>query len=208
MAFGSIALIALLAGIYSIVLVAGPYQGEIISRVLGLSMLFLAYFAATNLNARLLAVPLVAFLILAPALFVTTAYGNERYDYVSPAEIHGVQFFHDKKPEEPMVLQYGEASRVMVYSLERRIWQFTDNEFGHWRRLDSQSIDWLLFNSTADDPGNVNYILLGERDQESYSFLWGEPDTDGIARIRQSLRFGKVYSSDGFDLFFSENRKQ
>lgn len=187
--FSSTVVLSLLLGISIVPLVVGSYSGEIASRILGYSLPFLAFFAAKNLSTKALSIPLIAFLVIAPVLFVASAYGNEKFDYVSPAEIKGVEFFYEHAPAD-----------AKVQSLTQRIWDFKYIERAHWEPLDLESVG-ASENNTNDSESAASYILLSERDIDGRIFLYGDVDTEKLEAIAESPYHAKVYSSDRFDLF-------
>ena len=182
--------LGLLLGVGVIPFVLGGYSGEILSRVLGYGLLFLGLLAAYNAKHRVLSVLLIAFLVVCPVLFVASAYGNEKFDYVSPAEIKGVQFFYEHAPSD-----------ATVYSLTKRIWDFKYIERGYWRELDVDSIGGADSAPPGDD-SRPEYVLLGERDIEGRTFLYGSVDKERLTSVATSSSYWKVYSGGGFDLFY------
>ncbi len=182
---------SLIVGILLVIPLAGPYGGEIISRAFGYSLPFLAFFAARNLQSKALSAFLVAFLIIAPTLFVVSAYGNEKVDYVSPAEIEGVEFSGEHI-----------AGEATVYSLGRRIWWFKNVERIKWRPLNLESV-CTAGDGTQGSDKSKRYFLLGERDIDTRVFLGSDLDLD-IERVRdvfESSCRAKIYSSEGFELY-------
>ena len=195
MHLNSIVMLGLLLGACSIILFVGSYGGEIVYRAFELSLLFLAFFAAKSLGSKALSIPLVVFLLVSPALFVASAYANEKADYVSPAEIKGVEFFHDHVDAD-----------AKIYSFWIRIWNSKDIERNRWRNR-WRSLNLEAVCTTGDGtPGSdesKRYFLLGERDIDARVFLGGDLDVD-IEHVRdvfESSCRAKIYSSEGFELY-------
>ena len=44
-------------------------------------------------------------------------------------------------------------------------------------------------------------VLVGERHIEDYTFIYGEIDTDELKSINEFAYYGKIYSSEGFDVY-------
>jgi hypothetical protein len=187
--FNSIVVLGVLLAIWVMPLPLGAYSGEMPSRVLGYSLPFLAFFAAQNMRGRVTPIVLGLFLLVCPVLFVASAYGNEQFDYVSPGEIKGVEFFYEHAPTD-----------ARVQSLTKRIWDFKYIERQYWERLDVESIDDAEQNDGNEQDGSC-YTLLSERDIEGRSFLYGAVDEEKLQSIAGSPAFGKVYASTGFDLY-------
>jgi len=171
---------------YSVIvpLIVGPYSGEIISRAFGYTTPLLAFFIARNWNTKFFAISIILFLIIAPPLFVISAYGNEKLDYVSPSEIAGVNYYYEmSKPKEP------------IYSLSERIWRFKYIEETRWKQL---NIKLLNGHELFVQKGYVAYY---DRDIEGYIFLKGKIDYEKIKNTLNN-NLNKIYSSGSFDLFY------
>lgn len=183
MRINHVVMLAMLLGACSIILIVGSYGGEIFYRALEFSLLFLAFFAARNLASRALSILLVVFLLVSPTVFVISAYANEKADYVSPAELRGVDFFFDHT-----------RSNAPIHSLSPRIWKYPADRWV-WKPLD--------LNSVCTTGGDNHYFLLGERDIETRIFLGGDLDldTEGLRELFESSCSAKIYSSDGFALY-------
>jgi len=186
MGFNSFVAIGLIVGICIVIPIAGPYGGEIISRAFGYCLPFLAFFAAKNLHSKVLSALLIAFLIIAPTLFVASAYGNEEADYVSPAEIQGVEFVSEHI-----------AGETTVHSWEHRIWWFKNVE-----HIKYVGIIWYAI-CRAQDHTREHYFLLGQRDVDTRMFTQGNPQAD-MDIYRQWFELpcrARIYSSEGFELY-------
>lgn len=192
MGFNSFVAAGLIVGICIVIPIAGPYGGEIISRAFGYCLPFLAFFAAKNLHSKVFSALLVAFLIIAPTLFVASAYGNEEADYVSPAEIKGVEFSYEHI-----------AGKATVHSWERRIWWFKNIE-----RIKRGGIIWYAIchaqYHTAEGKEREHYFLLGQRDVDTRMFFRGDSQADMDRLLRhvfKTLCRARIYSSEGFELY-------
>lgn len=187
----SLALIVSIAVILP--LIVGPYSGEIISRAFGYTTPFLTFFIARNWNKKLFAILIVGFLVIAPPLFVISAFGNEKFDYVSPSEIAGVEYYYKvSNPKEP------------IHTLIRKkIWSFKYIEEWRWKPLDIRYLnDTELFSQV-----NKGYVAMYDRDVEGYIFLRGYVNHEAIETSLNSEYFGKIYSSKGFNLFKNSSYK-
>jgi len=188
--FRYITALGLLTGTCSIIVVVGSYSGEIIYRIFQFALPFLAILAAKNyLSGRVLSTLLVLFMVAAPALFVATAYGNEKAHYISPAEIAGTEFFYDHAPENSK-----------VHSLTQRIWDFKYIEREYWEPL-ALAPTGASENDPENSSSNTHYVLIGERDIEAATFSAGNVDVDKLDNVSDSPYYNKVYSCDGFQLF-------
>lgn len=87
------AFLALLVGITWILLLPG-YDGELWFRGFLLALPALIYYLVKNVSFRVVKVAAVVILLAGPMLHVLVAYGNESFDYVSPAEISSYNFFY------------------------------------------------------------------------------------------------------------------
>jgi hypothetical protein len=87
------AFLALLVGITPILLLPG-YDGELLFRGFLLALPALIYYLVKNVSFRVVKVAAVVILLAGPMLHVLVAYGNESFDYVSPAEISSYNFFY------------------------------------------------------------------------------------------------------------------
>ena len=183
MSLGSILMLGLLLGTCSAAVLVGSYGGESVYRAFEFSLLFLAFFAAKTLGSKALSILLIVFLIVSPVLFVMCAYANEKADYVSPAEIRGVDFFYDHLSDD-----------ATVHSLWPRIWDYRDIERGHWVPLDMGAL------CSGQGEG---CFLLGKRDLETREFLEGDlrTDVDDLRSNFESSCRVRVYTSDGFELY-------
>jgi hypothetical protein len=183
MDLSSLTMLGLLLGACSAVILVGNYGGEIVYRAFEFSLLFLAFFAVKSLGRKALAIPLIIFLLVSPTLFVASAYANEKADYVSPAELRGVDFFYDHTTEY-----------ATVHSLWIRIWDYRDIKLSHWALLDLSSV-------CASD--GDNYYLVSERDVDTCQFLgcYSNLTIDQLKGLIESSCRAKIYSSTGFDLY-------
>lgn len=179
---------ALILGILSS-LIVGSYSGEIMSRVYGYALPFLSALAVWNLRHRWMAPVLIGFMLVAPTLFVVSAYGNEKFDYVSAAEIRGVEHFGDHT-----------QGGVHIHSLLERAWLMEDIETRRWKPLSVEAAE-----SPIGTEEETSYLLLGERDMTGMTFLYGDPGLEKLEDVRTSSYYGQVYSSQDFDLFMRMN---
>ena len=185
-----VTLLGLLVATCSMILLAGSYSGEIIYRAFQFSLPFLALLAARNYaSGTALSAALLLFLVAAPPLFVAAAYGNEKSDYIAPAEISGVEFFYDNVSPDSQ-----------VHSLTERIWDFKYIERQYWQSLDLKTAGAGEDNAASGEE-TPRYLLDGERDIEARVFLAGDADIEKLELVRGSPDYVKVYSSKGYDLF-------
>jgi hypothetical protein len=87
------AFLALLVGITPILLLPN-YSGELLFRGFLLALPALVYYLVKNVSFRVVKIAVVIILLAGPILHVVVAYGNESFNYVSPPEISGYDFFY------------------------------------------------------------------------------------------------------------------
>lgn len=87
------AFLALLVGIVPLLLLPG-YGGELLFRGFLLALPALLYYFVKNASFRSVKIAVVLILLAGPILHVVVAYGNESFNYVSPSEISGYDFFY------------------------------------------------------------------------------------------------------------------
>lgn len=160
------------------------YSGEILSRSFAASDIALSILAGKNITGKFLSVLLLALLLIFPLMSIINAYGNEAYDYVSPAEIRGVEFFSSHAHQD-----------AKIATLQERIWGIRYTKNFTRINLSPDSFDWADGGSTKD------YVLIGERDIVGYTFLCGAIDIGKLRSIEKSQFYGKVYASEGFDIY-------
>lgn len=85
--------LALLVGITPILLLPG-YGGELLFRGFLLVLPALMYYFVKNVSFRVIKIAAVVILLAGPILHIVVGYGNESFNYVSPSEISGYDFFH------------------------------------------------------------------------------------------------------------------
>jgi len=87
------AFLALLVGLTPLLLLPG-YGGELLFRGFLLALPALLYYFVKNVSFRAVKIAVVIILLAGPILHVVVAYGNESFNYVSPSEISGYDFFY------------------------------------------------------------------------------------------------------------------
>ncbi len=160
------------------------YYGEILSRSFAASGTPLQLLAAKNITGKFVSGLLLTFLIIVPPVSIINAYGNQAADWVSPAEIRGVEFFSSHAPQG-----------AEIATLRARIWGFRYT--ANYRRvaLSPDSFSWQASDSTKD------FVLVGERDIATYTFFGGTIDVEALRSIDKSPFYGKIFTSDGFDIY-------
>lgn len=166
-------------------LITGAYSGEIISRAFGYTAPFLAFFIAKNWNNKAFKIIIVVFLFIAPLLFVISAFGNAKLDYVSPSEISGVDFYYETSNHKDP-----------IYSLSQRIWSYEYIEDHSWQELNISSK--IVLSSQV----NKGYVAVYKRDFESYQFLNSKIDVVEIKDSIDSNYANHVYTSSDFDIYY------
>lgn len=159
------------------------YSGEIFGRVFASSAPSLKILAAKNITSKILSVILLIFLLTYPILSIINAYGNETLDYVSPAEIRGVEFFSDNQP-----------INAEIATLRERIWRFRYSDNITRVALDPELFNW---NKVSDE----SYVLIGESDISDYIFILGYIDVEKLKNIDKSQFHNKIYASKEFDIY-------
>ena len=112
-----------------------------------------------------------------------SAYANEKSDYISPAELKGIDFFYTYTDRD-----------ATIHSLDLRIWHYPGTRLA-WELLD--------IDTTCTTSEQNHYFLLGERDIDTRIFLGGDIDVSA-AELKEILGAScraKVYSSQGFALY-------
>jgi len=81
-----------------LVTLSGHYAREILTRLYLFTLPGMAYFGVSLLNIKrgAVAIILCLLLIIAIPLHVITQYGNQELDYLSPAQLSGMRFFHNE----------------------------------------------------------------------------------------------------------------
>ena len=159
------------------------YSGEIVSRVFSSSTNPLEILTAKNIGSKALSIVLIVFLLVYPPFSIINAYGNEASDYISPAELRGVEFYQDNKPPN-----------ALVASLVERTWRSSYTANVSLMLLDPDSINWSRVSGER-------FTLIGERDISDYVFIQGYIDVERLKSIDQSQFNNKVYASKEFELY-------
>ncbi|MGA3199280.1 MAG: hypothetical protein ABSD89_07715 [Halobacteriota archaeon] len=189
------AFIALLIGTAPIIVLPG-YSGELLFRGFLLVLPALAYFLVKNARFRVVQVAVVIILLAGPMLHVVVAYGNESFNYVSPSELSGYNFFNQT------------VSNASVYAFFPIADYFSPQNYSQQNIL---KLDALI------NGGQVNaslqaqllhkgpsYVFFTRGDgafiETLYATQFGAYQ-DAQNRVTTSPYFNLIYSSSGVDLY-------
>lgn len=172
-----------------------PYSGgERLMRVFLLSLVPMAYFAATLLRHRFMGTLLVIFLILAPALYFVTKYGYEAYEYVHPSEGAGLEFVYENVGARPS---------TMVGDV-----RFLSHKYQEYYKL----IDYEILTTAPGRPTpngrdlldfQHDFVVASRADRERFALTSDAQQRldDAYEIVDNSRRYQLIYDSGGFKLY-------
>jgi hypothetical protein len=189
------AYLALIVGTTPILLLPG-YGGELLFRAFLLVLPALVYYLVKNVSFRTVKIALVAILLLGPVVHFFVAYGNESFNYVSPAESSSYSFF------------YGTASNASVYG------GYPVSDYFHQETYATKSIFQLvslLRCSTLSDVGKAqlarggsSYVFFTQGDEAIIRTLYA-PQVDDYVDAKNVTAntsfFNLIYSSADVALY-------
>jgi hypothetical protein len=187
--------LALIVGTMPILLLPG-YGGELLFRGFLLVLPALVYYLVKNVSYRAVKIAVVVILLLGPAVHFFVAYGNESFNYVSPAEISSYGFF------------YGTVSNATVYG------GYPVSEYLHQESYASKNILQvvsLLSCSTLNDVGKAQltrggsaYVFFTQGDEAIIRTLYA-PQVDDYLHAKNVTAntsfFNLIYSSADVGLY-------
>jgi len=187
--------IALLIGTAPIIMLPG-YSGELLFRGFLLILPALVYFLVKNARFRVVQVAVVLILLGGPMLHVVVAYGNESFNYVSPSELSGYNFFNQT------------VSNASVYAFF---------PIGDYFSLQNYSQQNTLALNALINRGPINASLQARLLNKGPSYVFftrGDGALVGTLyatqlnayqnaqnRVATSAYFNLIYSSSGVDLY-------
>ncbi len=177
-------LLALVVGSFALVPLT-PYGGEIVSRAYSYALLPLAMLACLGTLTRPQKALLASVIIASFPLYVISAYGNEAFDYVAPAELPAAEF--------AVSLSDPDRQRVISSPRTERLWNTyglgTFRWFGDWETTcDALSATWS---------GTLFFAVFSQRDIVAFDYL-----SAGTIGMDSSLRSctSQVYSNGVVDI--------
>ncbi len=157
---------------------SGYYAQEIITRIYGFIMPGLAYFSTRlfDINKNLIAVVICILLIIAVPIKLVASYGNQEFDYISPAQRTGTEFFD------------AETSRGKVFGA----WPLGDTKnTENYGNFELHMVGWyegqILVLDWMDDRGYENYYI-GINRQNRADYEWIREDLEFIPDMKEQLQ--------------------
>jgi hypothetical protein len=175
----TISLAALTAIPIPLAVLSGYYAQEIITRIYGFIMPGIAYFSTRlfDINKKLIATVMCLILIIAVPMKLVAAYGNQEFDYISPAQRIGTTFFHD------------ETRDGMVFGA----WPLGDvKNTENYTKLRLHSLEWYddgqLVVPTWLFEGRYEHFYIGINRQDRADYEWIREDLEFIPDLKEELQ--------------------
>ncbi|MFC1846809.1 hypothetical protein ACFLYS_01970 [Chloroflexota bacterium] len=174
---------------------SGYYAQEIITRIYGFIMPGIAYFSTRlfDINKKLVAVVICLLLILAVPMKLVSAYGNQEFDYISPAQRAGTDFFH------------AETNQGMVFGAwplgdAKNTENYTNFEL-HLLRWDENRIPtpvWLI-----EYGYEKFYIGINRQNRADYEWIKEDPEfiTDMKEQLQNTLNANLLYYNPDLSVY-------
>jgi hypothetical protein len=189
------AYLVLLVGMTPILVLPG-YSGELLFRFFLLILPALIYYLVKNVSFRAVKIAAVAILLFGPAVHVFVAYGNESFNYVSPAEISSYNFF------------YGTVRNASAYG------GYPVSDYLHQENYTTKNMFQffsLLNGGTLDDVGKAQlsregptYIFFTQGDDAIIRTLYA-PQVDSYLNAKNVTTktpfFNLIYSTSDVSLY-------
>lgn len=180
----------------SLIVLSGYYTREILNRIYAFVLPGMAYFGARlfDVNKRVVATVLCLLLIIAIPISMITTYGNQEWDYFSPAQRQGTFFFHDKTSQG---LVFSARPMGMVKDIEH----YDNIRLGRLEWDDNQIVvaKWLTENLPY-------YIGLSRQDRALFEWFLGDiyfiPDIE--QRLQNTVSLNFIYNNPDLDLYIYE----
>ncbi len=192
----TIFLLAITAIPLTLVVLAGHYGREILTRIYAFVLPGLAYFGTLLFatSKRVVVTVLCLLFIMAVPLNIIATYGNQELDYFSPGQRAGTFFFHDKSLQG---LTFGGMPIGTVKNIER------------YYRLSLDNLKWD--DNQLAVPGRLRqylpyYISISRQDRAWYE--WFMDDTQFIGETEQQLQsaanYNFIYNNPDLKLYIYE----
>lgn len=160
--------IAMIIGIIGVsIIISVAYKWEMIQRAYIFMVPAIAYFSVKMLRHRVTAIILSVLMIAAVPLHYVSQYGNALVDYVSPAEIRGVYFFHDHTEQGFLTGSLVHFPIGTMVHRENYYWVFVEQI-----RIE----DNVLKHPIGYPEYTYHYVYLRPDDQAIYEFLGAGDD--------------------------------
>jgi hypothetical protein len=170
--------------------IGSGYSHELFNRFYLYLLPGLAYFGIKLLNHRVLTVILSVILIIGLPLAFISQYGNQAMDYLTPANLNGINFFHEET-------SHGWVDNAGPMGKLKNTEQYRDfKDYNELVNADGQlEIIIRSWNGTAWDYF-PHYISFSTSDKAYYSFYVNQPEL--LNQLQQSLDV-----ADNCNLIFS-----
>ncbi len=197
----TISLLVITLAPLALVTLSGNYGREILVRIYLFALPGMAYFGARLLDIRskLPAIILALVLIVSVPLHVIAHYGNQELDYISPAQLSGLEFFHDQTSRG---VNFGAWNLGTMKNIEHYQWARIPLEYLEW-----EGDSLVSYTGKRDLP---SYIGISRQNKARYG--WFEGNTELIEGIERSLadtvNYNFFYNNPDLKLYISQNKKQ
>lgn len=183
--------------IISIFLVAGivSYGGEVVMRIYFFSLLLLAYLSSYWILSKKSFTLLMIFLIaIAPTLNIISTYGNEKMQYIPPAEIKGANFLYENSDKAYVVGAYPWSVYKFTGDVYRTVCFWGANAtFSNYEELVLRKADF-----------KPQYLLINEGDRARHK-LRSNTSSEQFnlyqRKVENSRSHIKIYSNPKFDIY-------
>jgi len=177
-----------------LILLSLSYQyGELLPRIYLFALPGMAYFGAMllDIKSRILPIILCLVLVILCPLHVISHYGNQEVDYISQAELSGVNFFHDN-------VSGGHVLGSWPIGVMKDIDKYTHTNIGgvNWGNIDSL----IAWQTKKDMPV---YVSISRQDEKRQELFRGNTDyIDEIKDIVSSIKHcDSIYNNPDLVLY-------
>ena len=185
----------------ALVTLSGNYGREILVRIYLFALPGMAYFGIRLLDIRgkLPVIILALVLIVSAPLHVIAHYGNQELDYISPAQLSGLEFFHS---------QTSRGTNIGTWNLGT----LKNIENYQWASIPLHTLEWED-NRLVSCTGRQNLpCYLGISRQNKARYGWFRGNTELIEAIEWSLantvNYNFFYHNLDLKLYMSQSKKE
>ena len=193
----TISLLAITVIPLSLVVLAGHYGREILTRIYAFVLPGAAYFGARlfDVNKKVVAAILCPLLIVAIPLNIIASYGNAELDYFSPGEQEGVFFFHDM------------TSQGLVFG-RVPIGKFANIE--NYHTIGLKGLEWedgrLIIAPRFRKMYSAYYVVISRQTRAKYEWFQGNPDLipETEQQLQGAVNSNFIYNNPDLNLYIFE----
>ena len=164
------------------------YNFEAITRSFAYVIPFVALFLVYSRKRRAVAILIVVLMLISPALFVASAYGNMNKDFISRDEIIGTTFYYDHTDQQKS-FAYGFNERLLLMDM-----------INEWRYRNIEILDGV---GNWENNSYPSYVVFSDRAIEAGLYFGVNADINTTYNILYGNHGARVYDSPTYRLFWT-----